>query len=463
MCLNAVVQVARPWLGAGHGGADPLLRRPWADPGRRLAVPRPRPLHRRARPAGADRPQRRRQDDAAQMPRRPDRPRRGQAHDRPGHPRRAARAGPEDGRVRDASGLGASRPRRARAARSRRRSPISSASILSRPTATASGGERRRAAIARALAQKPDVLLLDEPTNHLDLGAIEWLEDWLKRFTGAFIVISHDRTFLTRLTKSCIWLDRGQLRRAEIGFGGFEAWTERVYDEEARAAEKLDAKLKLELHWLQRGVTARRRRNQGRLAKLHEMRAQRAAMLGAAGTAKLALAKDDVRSKTVIDADQRRQKLWRAADHPRLLAAHPARRPDRPRRPERRGQDDAAQAADRRACARQRHGDASPRRCRGIVIDQQRKLMEPAQAGEGRARQRRRLDRGPRPQEAHQGLSEGIPVRSGASPTRRSARCRAASGRGCCWRASSRARRTCWCSTSRPTTSTSRRSTCCRK
>ena len=175
---------------------------------------------------------------------------------------------------------------------------------LSRPTATASGGERRRAAITRALAQQPDVLLLDEPTNHLDLGAIEWLEEWLKRFTGAFIVISHDRTFLTRLTRSCIWLDRGQLRRAEIGFGGFDAWTERVYDEEARAAEKLDAKLKLELHWLQRGVTARRRRNQGRLAKLHEMRAQRAAMLGSAGTAKLALAKDDVRSKTVIDADQ---------------------------------------------------------------------------------------------------------------------------------------------------------------
>jgi ATP-binding cassette subfamily F protein uup len=175
---------------------------------------------------------------------------------------------------------------------------------LARPTATASGGERRRAAISRALAQKPDVLLLDEPTNHLDLGAIEWLEEWLKRFKGAFIVISHDRTFLTRLTRSCIWLDRGELRRAEIGFGGFDAWTERVYEEQARVAEKLDAKLKIELHWLQRGVTARRRRNQGRLAKLHEMRAQRAAMLGAAGTAKLALAKDDVRSKTVIEADE---------------------------------------------------------------------------------------------------------------------------------------------------------------
>ena len=174
---------------------------------------------------------------------------------------------------------------------------------LSRPVATASGGERRRAAIARALGQKPDLLLLDEPTNHLDLAGIEWLESWLKRFTGAFIVISHDRTFLARLTKSCLWLDRGQLRRAEIGFGGFEAWTEAVYAEEARAAEKLDSKLKLELHWLQRGVTARRRRNQGRLAKLNDMRAQRAAMLGTAGTAKLAIAKDDVRSKTVIDAE----------------------------------------------------------------------------------------------------------------------------------------------------------------
>lgn len=174
---------------------------------------------------------------------------------------------------------------------------------LTREASTASGGERRRAAIVRALAMNPDVLLLDEPTNHLDLAAIEWLEDWLKRFTGAFIVISHDRTFLTRLTKSTLWLDRGQMRRNEVGFGGFDAWTEQVYAEEQRAAEKLDAKLKIEEHWLHRGVTARRKRNQGRLEKLVQMRATRAAMIGPQGAAKLGIASDDVKTKEVIKAE----------------------------------------------------------------------------------------------------------------------------------------------------------------
>jgi ATP-binding cassette subfamily F protein uup len=173
---------------------------------------------------------------------------------------------------------------------------------LEAEAATASGGERRRAGLVRALASEPGLLLLDEPTNHLDIDAIEWLEGWLDRYRGAFVTISHDRAFLTRLTKNCLWLDRGQLRRAEVGYSGFDAWSEQVAADEARAAARLDTRLRQEEHWLQRGVTARRKRNEGRLARLIEMRAVRKAMTSGDAVARLATSADDSKTKVLIDA-----------------------------------------------------------------------------------------------------------------------------------------------------------------
>ncbi len=165
-----------------------------------------------------------------------------------------------------------------------------------------SGGESRRAALARVLAPEPDILLLDEPTNHLDLPVIEWLEAELKSLRSAMVLISHDRRFLSNLSRATIWLDRGQTRRVERGFGEFEAWRDEVLAQEELDRHKLDRKIAREEDWLRYGVSARRTRNQRRLGELHALRDQRRTARKAVGTVKLEASEAQSSGKLVVEA-----------------------------------------------------------------------------------------------------------------------------------------------------------------
>ena len=173
---------------------------------------------------------------------------------------------------------------------------------LESEVATASGGERRRAALAKLLAEAPDLMLLDEPTNHLDIEAIEWLENRLKSSRQAFVVISHDRAILRAITKGTLWLDRGVMRRRDQGFEGFEAWQEKVWTEEDEARHKLDRKIKAEARWAVEGISARRKRNQGRVRALQALRAERASQIRRQGPAAMELASAPKSGKRVIEA-----------------------------------------------------------------------------------------------------------------------------------------------------------------
>jgi len=168
---------------------------------------------------------------------------------------------------------------------------------------TLSGGEARRAALARVLAPEPDILLLDEPTNHLDLPTIEWLEEELLRCRGALLVISHDRRFLERVSRVTIWLDRGRSLRLDKGFGDFEAWRDSVLEAEELEQHKLGRQIEREEHWLRYGVTARRKRNVRRLSELKTMRAEHRGHKGPQGriNAQVAEARDS--GKLVIEAE----------------------------------------------------------------------------------------------------------------------------------------------------------------
>ncbi|MCV2891998.1 ABC-F family ATP-binding cassette domain-containing protein [Lentibacter sp. XHP0401] len=171
-----------------------------------------------------------------------------------------------------------------------------------RPVDTASGGEKRRAALAKLMAEAPELMLLDEPTNHLDIEAIRWLENELKSTRTAFVLISHDRAFLRELTRATLWIDRGKVRRNEQGFEHFEAWRDKLWDEEDQARHKLDRKIKAEARWAVEGISARRKRNQGRVRALAELREERSSQIRRQGTAGMALTSGSVSGKKVIEA-----------------------------------------------------------------------------------------------------------------------------------------------------------------
>lgn len=169
--------------------------------------------------------------------------------------------------------------------------------------ARASGGERRRAALARLIASEPDLLLLDEPTNHLDITAIAWLEAHLAASRAAFAVVSHDRAFLKSLTDRILWVDRGEVRRLDRGFAAFEEWRDKTFEEEDVARHKLDRLIKAEGRWAVEGISARRKRNQGRVRRLAELRRDRRDAIQRAGTASLAFESGPISGRLVVEAD----------------------------------------------------------------------------------------------------------------------------------------------------------------
>lgn len=166
----------------------------------------------------------------------------------------------------------------------------------------ASGGERRRAALAKLLAEAPELMLLDEPTNHLDIEAIGWLEGQLNETRAGYVLISHDRAFLNAVTRATLWIDRGQVRRNEQGFARFEDWRDKVWQEEDLYRHKLDRKIKAEARWAVEGISARRKRNMGRVRALGDLRQERATMIRRQGTAAMALDEGTKSGKRVIEA-----------------------------------------------------------------------------------------------------------------------------------------------------------------
>lgn len=172
-----------------------------------------------------------------------------------------------------------------------------------RPVETASGGERRRAALAKLMAEAPELMLLDEPTNHLDIEAISWLEGELASTRAAFVLISHDRAFLRALTRATLWVDRGQVRRQDKGFEHFEAWRDKVWEEEDMQRHKLNRLIKSESRWAVEGISARRKRNMGRVRALQDLKSERASQIKRQGAAAMELEAGPKSGRKVIEAE----------------------------------------------------------------------------------------------------------------------------------------------------------------
>src|SRR5437762_5678297 len=239
-----------------------------------------------------------------------------------------------------------------------------------------SGGEARRAALARVLAPAPDILLLDEPTNHLDLPAIEWLENELAASRSALVLISHDRRFLTRLSRATAWLDRGEIRQIDRGFAAFESWRDEVLEEEEREQHKLGRKIVAEEHWMRYGVTARRKRNMRRVGELADLRKHFREYRGAQGSVKMAVSEAELSGRLVVEAER----VSKSFDSEPIVRDFSIRI----QRGDRIGLV-GPNGAGKTTLLKLLTGELKPdsgtvvlaKTLTGIVIDQQRKLMEP--------------------------------------------------------------------------------------
>ncbi len=323
-----------------------------------------------------------------------------------------------------------------------------------------SGGERKRAALALALALEPDLLLLDEPTNHLDIEGITLLEELLAKVSAA-IVITHDRAFLDRIATRIVELDRGLLRSYPGNFSAYEARKADQLAAEAVAARKFDKFWAEEEAWIRQGVKARRTRNEGRVRRLERLRNERAERRERMGNVRLRLDAGERSGKLVAELENVSKSFGE-----RTVVRDLSLRLLRGDRLGLMGPNGAGKSTLIKLILGQMQPDAGTVKLgtslRGGLLRPDARAARP---GEDRRRDHQPRARSGWRSAARASTSSATSATScfrRSAPARRSARSRAASATACCWRGCSRARPTCWCWTSRPTTSTSSRWNCSR-